>query len=72
MPQKGKTMKTVKINYCTPYTDETVCGYVKAIDHGDYYTITRKQYKDALKKMSIGNVGPKFLSGNKPVYMAEE
>lgn len=53
-----------KIYFKTYYdTTDQICGYVMAEDKGDYYTISEKQYKNALKKRTVGgNAGINFLT----------
>lgn len=59
--RKEFTMK-IKISYTTPYADATINGFVMAEDMGDYYKISRRQYNRALKNLTVGNVGPRFIS----------
>lgn len=51
-------MKTKRLYYKTAYdTNNTICGYVNAIDKGDdyaYYIITIDQYRRALRNRTIG------------------
>ena len=59
-----------KIYFKTYYdTSEQICGYVMAEEKSDYYTITERQYKNALKKRTVGgDAGIHFLA-DKKVYI---
>ena len=62
-----------KINYTTAYdTTNTVCGYVRAEEHADYYTITKSQYNRALKNRTIGGDAGIIFDADKPVYVVDE
>ncbi len=73
-------MKT-KIYYSTWYDDtDKICGYVWAIDRGNYFTINQSQYNRALKKRTIGGTAgikwhtEKYKVGNeiKEVYIVDK
>lgn len=58
-----------RISYKTAYDGtETICGYVVAEDKGDYYTISHRAYKNALKKRTIGGDAGIIFLADKPVY----
>lgn len=55
-----------KIPYRTPYADGEINGYVMAELVKNvvcpYYKISKRQYNRAVKKLTIGGVGPEFLT----------
>lgn len=57
-----------KINYTTPYADETINGFVNAEETAHAYIITKAQYNRAIKNLTIGGVAPKF-DADKPVLV---
>ena len=65
------TIKRVKINYTTPYANDTINGYVFAVEHSDHYEITQHQYNRAYDNLTIGgDVSPQFDNkNNKPVIV---
>lgn len=59
-----------RIYFKTCYdTTNVICGYVIAEEKSDYYTITKQQYKKALRKRTVGgDAGISFLA-DKKVYI---
>ena len=58
-----------RIYFKTAYdTSNTVSGYVMAEDKGEYYTISHRAYKNALKKRTIGGDAGIIFLAEKPVY----
>ena len=59
-----------RIYFKTHYDpSDRICGYVMAEKKSGYYTITERQYKNALKKRTVGgDAGIHFLT-DKKVYI---
>lgn len=61
-----------KIEYSTAYDQtNTVCGYVMAIDCGDYYKINSKQWARCLDNRTIGGIAGIVFHEEKPVYVMD-
>ena len=61
--------------YFKTYYDpsDRICGYVMAEEKGNYYTVSEKQYKNALKKRTVGgDAGIHFLADKEVCIVAKD
>ena len=59
-----------RISYYTAYDDpQNIIGYVNAEDAGDYYIISERSYKNALKRRTVGGDANVIFKADKPVIV---
>lgn len=62
-----------RLYFKTAYDEnKAICGYVvPKYETPDYYAITKRQYENALKKLTIGGIAGIIFLADKPVRVRD-